>query len=58
MGTPRAEITTCFLLYALFLVEFQSQTSPLSPSDLVQAYLLLRAARAAGKHIFAFYNCA
>lgn len=40
------------------LAEFLSQTSPLSPSDLVQAYLLLRAARAAGKHFFAFYNCA
>ena len=37
--------------------EFKSQTSPLDPSDLVQAYLLLRAARKAGKHIFAFYNC-
>src|SRR5258708_22241793 len=37
--------------------EFQSQTSPLDPSDLVQAYLLLRAAHKAGKHIFAFYNC-
>ena len=37
--------------------EFKSQTSPLDPSDLVQAYLLLRAAHKAGKHIFAFYNC-
>jgi len=43
--------------FLLVTKEFQSQTSPLSPSDLVQAYLLLRAARAAGKHIFAFYNC-
>ena len=42
----------------VILVEFQSQTSPLSPGDLVQAYLLLHAARAAGKHVFAFYNCA
>jgi ATP adenylyltransferase/5',5'''-P-1,P-4-tetraphosphate phosphorylase II len=41
-----------------FFVEFQSQTSPLRPSDLLQAYLLLHAARAAGKHLFAFYNCA
>jgi hypothetical protein len=39
-------------------LEFQSQTSPLRPSDLVQTYLLLRAAREAGKHLFAFYNCA
>ncbi|KAI0254039.1 ATP adenylyltransferase-domain-containing protein [Lactifluus subvellereus] len=37
--------------------EFQSQTSPLYPCDLVQAYLLLRAARKVGKHLFAFYNC-
>jgi ATP adenylyltransferase/5',5'''-P-1,P-4-tetraphosphate phosphorylase II len=41
-----------------FFLEFQSQTSPLNPSDLVQAYLLLHAARASGKHLFAFYNCA
>jgi ATP adenylyltransferase len=39
-------------------VEFQSQTAPLRPGDLVQSYLLLHAARAAGKHLFAFYNCA
>jgi ATP adenylyltransferase len=44
--------------FLLVTKEFQSQTSPLSPSDLVQAYLLLRAARTAGKHLFAFYNCA
>ncbi|KAH9957949.1 ATP adenylyltransferase-domain-containing protein [Russula dissimulans] len=43
--------------FLLVTKEFQSQTSPLSPSDLVQTYLLLRAAREAGKHLFAFYNC-
>jgi len=43
--------------FLLVTKEFQSQTSPLHPSDLVQTYLLLRAARAAGKHLFAFYNC-
>ena len=58
----RAKMTVCFLsmrFNAFFVsIEYQSQTSPLRPSDLVQAYLLLRAARAAGKHLFAFYNCA
>jgi len=43
--------------FLLVTKEFQSQTSPLDPSDLVQAYLLLRAAHKAGKHLFAFYNC-
>ncbi|KAH9061312.1 HIT-like domain-containing protein [Lactarius vividus] len=43
--------------FLLVTKEFQSQTSPLEPSDLVQAYLLLRAAHKAGKHLFAFYNC-
>ncbi|KAI9463602.1 ATP adenylyltransferase-domain-containing protein [Lactarius psammicola] len=43
--------------FLLVTKEFQSQTSPLYPSDLVQAYLLLRAANKAGKHLFAFYNC-
>lgn len=43
--------------FLLITKEFQSQTSPLEPSDLVQAYLLLRAAHKAGKHLFAFYNC-
>jgi ATP adenylyltransferase len=37
--------------------EFQSQSAPLYPSDLVQAYLLLSAARKAGKHFLAFFNC-
>ncbi|TCD60737.1 bifunctional AP-4-A phosphorylase/ADP sulfurylase [Steccherinum ochraceum] len=37
--------------------EFHSQTAPLMSSDLVQAYQLLLAARAAGKRFFAFYNC-
>ncbi|KAH9176350.1 hypothetical protein EDB89DRAFT_2126767 [Lactarius sanguifluus] len=43
--------------FLLVTKEFQSQTSPLEPSDLVQAYLLLRAAHKAGNHLFAFYNC-
>ncbi|PFH53856.1 hypothetical protein AMATHDRAFT_1078 [Amanita thiersii Skay4041] len=37
--------------------DFQSQTSPLTPSDLVVIYRLLVAARRAGKNFFAFYNC-
>ncbi|KAF8973074.1 ATP adenylyltransferase-domain-containing protein [Flammula alnicola] len=37
--------------------EFKSQASPLMPSELVQAYLLLCAARKSGKKFFAFYNC-
>ncbi|OCH91438.1 hypothetical protein OBBRIDRAFT_818769 [Obba rivulosa] len=36
---------------------FHSQTAPLLPPDLVQAYLLLDAARKAGRRFFAFYNC-
>ncbi|KAF8482888.1 ATP adenylyltransferase-domain-containing protein [Russula ochroleuca] len=43
--------------FLLVTKEFQSQTAPLRPGDLVQSYLLLHAARAAGKHLFAFYNC-
>ncbi|KZT72235.1 hypothetical protein DAEQUDRAFT_755402 [Daedalea quercina L-15889] len=37
--------------------EFQSQTAPLLPSDLVQTYLFLLAAQRAGRRYFAFYNC-
>ncbi|KAI0762132.1 HIT-like protein [Trametes elegans] len=37
--------------------EFQSQTSPLMPPDLVQAYLFLLAAKKTGRKFFAFYNC-
>jgi ATP adenylyltransferase/5',5'''-P-1,P-4-tetraphosphate phosphorylase II len=37
--------------------DFQSQSSPLMPSDLVQTYMLLIAAKKAGKNILAFYNC-
>ncbi|KAI0330995.1 hypothetical protein GY45DRAFT_1249770 [Cubamyces sp. BRFM 1775] len=37
--------------------DFQSQTSPLMPPDLVQAYLFLVAAKKAGRKFFAFYNC-
>ncbi|KAF5321575.1 hypothetical protein D9619_001543 [Psilocybe cf. subviscida] len=37
--------------------DFKSQGSPLMPSELVQTYLLLSAARKTGKKFFAFYNC-
>ncbi|KAH9942509.1 uncharacterized protein BXZ73DRAFT_88058 [Epithele typhae] len=37
--------------------EFQSQTAPLFPADLVQVYLFLVAAKKAGRTFFAFYNC-
>ncbi|GJE92278.1 ATP adenylyltransferase-like protein [Phanerochaete sordida] len=37
--------------------DFHSQTAPLMPPDLVQAYQLLIAAQKAGKKYFAFYNC-
>ncbi|TFY60554.1 hypothetical protein EVJ58_g5081 [Rhodofomes roseus] len=37
--------------------DYQSQTSPLLPPDLVQTYLLLLAAQRAGRRYFAFYNC-
>ncbi|RPD76759.1 HIT-like protein [Lentinus tigrinus ALCF2SS1-7] len=37
--------------------DFQSQTSPLLPADLVQVYLFLLAAKALGRKYFAFYNC-
>jgi len=41
----------------LITKEYQSQTSPLLPPDLVQTYLLLLAAQRAGRRYFAFYNC-
>ncbi|KAI0732070.1 ATP adenylyltransferase-domain-containing protein [Fomitopsis betulina] len=37
--------------------EYQSQTSPLRPPDLVQTYRLLIAAHRAGRRFVAFYNC-
>ncbi|KAH9859105.1 ATP adenylyltransferase-domain-containing protein [Lenzites betulinus] len=37
--------------------EFRSQTAPLVPPDLVQAYIFLIAAQKAGRKFFAFYNC-
>ncbi|KAJ7079070.1 ATP adenylyltransferase-domain-containing protein [Mycena belliarum] len=43
--------------FLLVTKEFQSQASPLQPSDLVQTYLLLAAARKARHNLFAFYNC-
>ncbi|KAJ7495961.1 ATP adenylyltransferase-domain-containing protein [Mycena galericulata] len=43
--------------FLLVTKEFRSQASPLMPSDLVQTYLLLAAARKARNNLFAFYNC-
>ncbi|KAH7916543.1 ATP adenylyltransferase-domain-containing protein [Hygrophoropsis aurantiaca] len=43
--------------FLLVTKEFRPQTSPLDPPDLVQAYLLLLAARQANKRYVAFYNC-
>lgn len=37
--------------------EYESQASPLMPGDLAHAYMVLAAARNAGKSMFAFYNC-
>ncbi|KAG6920265.1 hypothetical protein DXG01_005034 [Tephrocybe rancida] len=60
-GTKYAVLLNKFALlpdhFLLVTEEFQSQASPLMPSDLVQTYLLLVAARKAGKRYFAFYNC-
>ncbi|KAF8650435.1 hypothetical protein AX16_005238 [Volvariella volvacea WC 439] len=43
--------------FLLVTKEFKSQTSPLTPADLVQTYQFLVAAQRAGRHFFAFYNC-
>ncbi|KIM69788.1 hypothetical protein SCLCIDRAFT_1172347 [Scleroderma citrinum Foug A] len=43
--------------FLLVTKEFQPQTSPLFPSDLVQIYQLLLAARQENRHFIAFYNC-
>jgi len=37
--------------------DYASQNAPLTPTDLTQAYLLLVAAKKAGKRLLAFYNC-
>lgn len=37
--------------------EYASQNAPLTPTDLVQAYQFLVAAKKAGKQLLAFYNC-
>ncbi|KAF8599470.1 HIT-like protein [Ceratobasidium sp. AG-I] len=37
--------------------DFHPQDSPLTPPELTQAYLLIRAARKTATPIFAFYNC-
>ncbi|KAF9010571.1 ATP adenylyltransferase-domain-containing protein [Cyathus striatus] len=43
--------------FLLVTKEFKSQSSPLMPSELLQTYLILQAARRTGKSFFAFYNC-
>jgi len=43
--------------FLLITKEYQSQASPLLPTDLVHAYSILLAARKKGKEFFAFYNC-
>ena len=43
--------------FLLVTKEFRSQTSPLMPPDLVNAYSLVAAGYKARKNIFAFYNC-
>lgn len=43
--------------FILVTKKYTSQNGPLTPTDLVQAYLLLVAAKKAGKHFMAFYNC-
>ncbi|KAH8119256.1 ATP adenylyltransferase-domain-containing protein [Phellopilus nigrolimitatus] len=43
--------------FLLVTKDYKSQTSPLYPSELVQVYLLLDAARKTGNNFFAFYNC-
>ncbi|KAG8781466.1 bifunctional AP-4-A phosphorylase/ADP sulfurylase, partial [Ceratobasidium sp. 428] len=43
--------------FLLVTKDFKPQDSPLTPPDLTQAYLLIRAARKLSKPVFAFYNC-
>jgi ATP adenylyltransferase len=43
--------------FLLITKKFESQTSPLSPSDLVTTYRLLQESKKQGRNIFAFYNC-
>ncbi|KAF9478822.1 ATP adenylyltransferase [Pholiota conissans] len=43
--------------FLMITKEYKPQTSPLLPSELVQAYSLLLAARESGQRFFAFYNC-
>ncbi|GLB37652.1 putative ATP adenylyltransferase [Lyophyllum shimeji] len=43
--------------FLLVTKEFQLQSSPLMPSDLVQAYSILIAGQKAGQRYFGFYNC-
>ncbi|KAK2464214.1 hypothetical protein APHAL10511_003671 [Amanita phalloides] len=43
--------------FILATKEYQSQSSPLTPSDLVTTFQILLAAKRAGRNFFAFYNC-
>lgn len=43
--------------FLLVTKEYRPQTSPLLPSDVVQIYQLLLAARRANRNFIAFYNC-
>ncbi|GJJ06356.1 hypothetical protein Clacol_000547 [Clathrus columnatus] len=43
--------------FLLVSKEYRSQTSPLSPSDLLQSYWLLLAAKQIDQSLIAFYNC-
>jgi len=43
--------------FLLVTKDYQSQNSPLLPSDLLQTYLLLVASYQAGKNHLAFFNC-
>jgi len=43
--------------FLLVTKDLQSQSSPLMPSDLIQSYLLLVAAKKTGQNLLAFYNC-
>jgi len=49
--------TICGRLYLTSNSEYQSQSHPLTPSQLVQTYLLLLAAQSRHKQYFAFFNC-
>jgi ATP adenylyltransferase len=43
--------------FILTTIGFESQVTPLLPSDLLQVYRILQASRRANQPFFAFYNC-